>query len=232
VLEELGHRYSPAYNTKATHHVTQVANRYHENRMQYGRTYKGRDGRVYKYDRCPSNLQSYCRPATYHNWTKYSWMPKYNCSGYYCAEAKSWYYWCEPRCCYLPVSYIEQYPSCEPAEVCEQPAVVEQPVYQSPVEVQQPVCQPVQVAECRPERVVKVVERCPERVSTVTRTTVTTTTTRVKTCETPVIKKVVYETPCREKCVTRPVYTTVPQRTCEPCREGGYPVAQNNGRRY
>jgi hypothetical protein len=48
----------------------------------------------------------YCDKHCNH-WTHQCFWPRYGCECYYCPHAVCWYYWCEPRCCYLPVSCIE-----------------------------------------------------------------------------------------------------------------------------
>jgi len=41
-------------------------------------------------------------------WTHRCYYPKYRSYCYYCPSACSWYYWCEPKACFYPVSYIEK----------------------------------------------------------------------------------------------------------------------------
>jgi hypothetical protein len=46
----------------------------------------------------------------HYHWTyRYYWQ-RYGCDCYYCPSTCGWYYWCEPRCCYYPVSYINYAP--------------------------------------------------------------------------------------------------------------------------
>jgi len=37
------------------------------------------------------------------------WFPHHHCCGYWHPYARCWYYWYEPYCCYLPITYVEQY---------------------------------------------------------------------------------------------------------------------------
>jgi hypothetical protein len=209
------------------HRVGEIAKRYGEGKLPYGKTYKGKDGRSYKYDHCPQKLQHCMKPCSYRNWTKTCWLPKYGCSGYWCAESSNWYYWCEPRCCYLPTTYIEEYPSVEVEDCVEEVAPVE---YQAPVTV----------ASCEPTHVQTV---------TYTTTTTTTVTPTVTTTYTPVYKQVcevpvrkTYEVPCQ-----KPVYVPgthvshgghggqrpgYPPSSMKPQPHGQkYPAQQNGGQK-
>ncbi|CAN5412316.1 hypothetical protein BH10PLA2_BH10PLA2_15760 [soil metagenome] len=104
----------------AMHKAGEIAKKYQSNKLPYGQSYKGKDGKNHKYDHCPSHLQHCMKPCSYNNWTKTCWLPKHGCSGYWCGESNNWYYWCEPRCCYLPTTYIEEYPSEEIEENVEE----------------------------------------------------------------------------------------------------------------
>ena len=44
------------------------------------------------------------------HWSYCCYWPQYRCDCYYCPDACVWYYYCEPRQCYLPVSCIEHAP--------------------------------------------------------------------------------------------------------------------------
>ena len=46
----------------------------------------------------------------HHHWTyRYFWS-QYGCDCYWCPSTSCWYYWCEPRNAYLPVSVINEAP--------------------------------------------------------------------------------------------------------------------------
>jgi len=61
----------------------------HGIKFDYGYYYKGRD---------------------HFNWSYRCWSRRYGCYCFYDSSALSWYYWCEPRGCYFPVSYISVAP--------------------------------------------------------------------------------------------------------------------------
>jgi hypothetical protein len=46
----------------------------------------------------------------HNHWSYQCYLSRYGCNCFYCPYATCWYYWCEPRCCYLPVSCIESTP--------------------------------------------------------------------------------------------------------------------------
>ena len=50
------------------------------------------------------------RHRDYRSWSHYCWYPQYGCYCSYCPTACEWYYYCQPRGCYLPFSQIRQYP--------------------------------------------------------------------------------------------------------------------------
>jgi hypothetical protein len=67
----------------------------------YGKDYRQRYGTRFSH--------GYYYSGRHHNhWTYRCWYSRYGCECYYCPSACCWYYWSEPRNCYLPVSYIEQ----------------------------------------------------------------------------------------------------------------------------
>ena len=50
--------------------------------------------------------QGTCYKGQHHNhWTYSCWHPRYNCCCYWDPCCLAWYYWCETRCCYYPISY-------------------------------------------------------------------------------------------------------------------------------
>jgi hypothetical protein len=133
------------HDTKVEQHASRISRRFQDGKLPYGKSYLGKDGKQHRYDHCPANLQYCSKPASYHNWSKSCWFPKYGCNGYWCTESNSWYYWCEPRCCYLPASYIEEYPSVEPVDCVETDA----PICNKQVVVDAEPC-PVPVVNCPP----------------------------------------------------------------------------------
>jgi hypothetical protein len=92
-----------------------VAKRFASGAMPYGKSFKGNDGKDHKYQQCPQQLQACSKPFSYCGWSSTCWLPKYGCRGCYCSQDSTWFYWCEPFCCYLPYRCVEQYP---PVEVC------------------------------------------------------------------------------------------------------------------
>lgn len=57
----------------------------------------------------------YCGKNHCH-WSYCCFWPKYGCDCYYCPDACVWYYYCQPRQCYLPVTCIEVAPPVVVAE--------------------------------------------------------------------------------------------------------------------
>ena len=51
---------------------------------------------------------SYAR--NFRDWTTYRWLPQYGCYGYYLGSDRVWYYWCESKSRFLPLSYIRIFP--------------------------------------------------------------------------------------------------------------------------
>jgi hypothetical protein len=45
------------------------------------------------------------RGRDHNHWSSSRWDSRYGCECYYDPSCSSWYYWCEPACCYYPVSY-------------------------------------------------------------------------------------------------------------------------------
>jgi len=52
------------------------------------------------------------------HWTSRSYNKQYGCWTYYCPSTRCSYYWCEPACCYYPVSYCPYKTYCWPASYC------------------------------------------------------------------------------------------------------------------
>ncbi len=50
------------------------------------------------------------RHVHYRNWSHFCWYPQYGCYCSYCPTACDWFYFYEPMGCYLPISYVRQYP--------------------------------------------------------------------------------------------------------------------------
>jgi len=50
------------------------------------------------------------RHRDYRSWSHYCWYPQYGCYCSYCPTACEWFYYCQPRGCYLPFSQIRQFP--------------------------------------------------------------------------------------------------------------------------
>ena len=70
------------------------------------------------------------KPTSYKSFTKdnfkcshYCYSSKYCCNFYWYLDC--YYYWCTPRCCYLPITYIETYP---PTQVVTTNPVISQVV--------------------------------------------------------------------------------------------------------
>lgn len=55
--------------------------------------------------------------------SSYCWSSKYCCNFYWCNDC--YYYWCAPRCCYLPVTCID---TCPPTQVVAATPVISQVV--------------------------------------------------------------------------------------------------------
>jgi hypothetical protein len=72
-------------------------------RSSYSKDYHTKYGKKYSFG------YSYFGKDHYH-WSYQCWYPRYSCDCYYCPSSYCWYYWCEPRVCYLPVSCIEYAP--------------------------------------------------------------------------------------------------------------------------
>lgn len=53
----------------------------------------------------------------------YCWSSKYHCNFYWYLDC--YYFWCAPRCCYLPITYIETYP---PTQVLTTAPVISQTI--------------------------------------------------------------------------------------------------------
>lgn len=52
--------------------------------------------------------QGYLYSGNHHcHWSHSCYWPQYRCDCYYCPSTLVWYYWCQPRHCYLPVSCVE-----------------------------------------------------------------------------------------------------------------------------
>lgn len=49
-------------------------------------------------------------PCTYNGWSNQCWFNQYRCRGFYCPQRQNWFYYYQPRNCYLPVSYMNQFP--------------------------------------------------------------------------------------------------------------------------
>jgi hypothetical protein len=56
-------------------------------------------------------------------YSHYCWSSKFHCNFYWYLDC--YYYWCAPRCCYLPITYIEAYP---PTQVVATTPVISQVV--------------------------------------------------------------------------------------------------------
>jgi hypothetical protein len=53
----------------------------------------------------------YYYSGKYHShWAKKLWLPKYGTWCWYCPSTYVWYYWCGPKACYYPITYITQAP--------------------------------------------------------------------------------------------------------------------------
>lgn len=84
---------------------------------QYGCGHGGGFGPIYRPIYQPScgsyygSFYSQCSylPCTYNRWSNYCWFNQYNCCGYYCPQRCQWFYYYQPRNCFLPVSYMNQY---------------------------------------------------------------------------------------------------------------------------
>jgi hypothetical protein len=48
----------------------------------------------------------YFEGRNYHHWAYSRYFKEYGCTCYWEPELNCWYYWCAPRHCYYPVSYI------------------------------------------------------------------------------------------------------------------------------
>jgi hypothetical protein len=114
------------HDSRVTSQLSRVGSKFQKGKEPYGKSFRGKDGRNHRYDRCPRGLEHCSRSGDYCGWSQYCWNSNYGCCNYYCPESSSWYYWCEPRCCYLPCNYIQQYPPVEVEEApCEAPESVE-----------------------------------------------------------------------------------------------------------
>ena len=58
------------------------------------------------------------------HWTQRRFDRRYNCECYFDPCCSAWYYWCQPDCCYYPVSYCPYRTYCWTAP-CVQPVCVE-----------------------------------------------------------------------------------------------------------
>jgi hypothetical protein len=45
-----------------------------------------------------------CLFKGYKGWTRYCWMPRFGCYGYYCPQFRGWFYMYQRGNCYLPLS--------------------------------------------------------------------------------------------------------------------------------
>jgi hypothetical protein len=69
---------------------------YNTKRVGYG--YKGY-GRKFKYG-------YYYQGKQHRHWSKWYYSSTYKCPIYWCGSTSAWYYWCAPKACYYPVSYV------------------------------------------------------------------------------------------------------------------------------
>ena len=61
----------------------------------------------------PASAQAFgpqCLPYGYSGWSQHCYFQQYGCYGHYCPQYSSWYYWYPQQRCYLPCSYMRQYP--------------------------------------------------------------------------------------------------------------------------
>ena len=71
-----------------------------------------------------------------YNFTSRYWNSRYGCYCYWDAGCQNYFYWCGPRACYYPISYIQTAP----------PVVAQEPVVQTPAPQVAPLVTPPVVA--------------------------------------------------------------------------------------
>jgi hypothetical protein len=49
-------------------------------------------------------------PGGYRGWTHACWYGRYHCRCYWHPHNRLWYYWYAPQGCFLPISYLPDYP--------------------------------------------------------------------------------------------------------------------------
>jgi hypothetical protein len=49
-------------------------------------------------------------PRGYDGWTQMRWDARYGCRCHWHPHNRLWYYWYAPRGCYLPITYLDEYP--------------------------------------------------------------------------------------------------------------------------
>jgi hypothetical protein len=57
----------------------------------------------------------------YRGWSRFCWMPRFRCYGYYCPQSRGWFYLYERGNCFLPVSCLNTY---APTPVAAPPATL------------------------------------------------------------------------------------------------------------